>query len=254
MAGHSKYANIKHRKAAQDAKKTKIFTKLARQITIAAKMKGLDPETNPSLKLAISKAKYNNLPKDRIDKAIKSAAAIDSSDSAYEEIRYEGYGPCGVPLIIETLTNNKNRTAGEVRSILSRYNGNLGSSGSVTHLFRYVCIIEYKNRADDFEQIFEKSVEAGASDVEEKNGNCIIICPINLANQVKTELEKTLGEADNYTITWQPNILAELGEEEIESVKKAISALEDNDDVQDVYSNLANLELESDDVDDEEGE
>lgn len=244
MAGHSKYANIKHRKALQDSKRTKQFTKITRLVFVAAKQSGPDIETNPALRLAITKAKYYNIPKDRIEKAIKSAVSQSNSEN-YNEISYEGYGPNGVAIVVHALTDNKNRTASEIRSIFTKFGGNLGVDGSVSHLFDVVGSIKY-NKVD-FEKIFETSINENALDVikiekddDDENDEefCEILCDIKDFNSLRTKLTENFGDPIEASIVWRPKISIDLPTEKKESIIKMIDFLEDLDDVQDVYSNI----------------
>lgn len=245
MAGHSKYANIKHRKALQDSKRTKYFTKITRLVFAAAKQNGPDIETNPALRLAVIKAKYYNIPKDRIEKAI-TTATTSPNGANYSEIRYEGYGPKGVAIIVHALTDNKNRTASEVRSIFNKFNGNLGVDGSVIHMFEVVGSIKYANI--EFEKLLESAIEANAQDVvnintEEHTEERLyeVLCnPKNLFT-IRNELSKKFGDPVEYGIEWKPQIFTDVTENDTESIIKMIDALEDLDDVQSVDSNFRTI-------------
>lgn len=237
MAGHSKWANIKHRKGAQDAKRAKIFSKLGREITVAAKLGGGDPDMNPRLRLALSTARGQSMTRDAIERAVqKGVGGGDGED--YVEMRYEGYGPGGVAIIVETLTDNKNRTAGDVRSIFTKAGGNLGETGSVGFMFDQVAEIVYPADKDGADDMFEAAAEAGADDVESDENVHIITCATGDFATVRDALEAKYGEPENSGLVWKPNVSAETDEGKAESVMKLIDALEDNDDVQKVFSNL----------------
>jgi YebC/PmpR family DNA-binding regulatory protein len=237
MAGHSKWANIQHRKGAQDKKRAKIFTKLGREIIVAARLGGGDPDMNPRLRLAIQKAKGANMPNDRIKAAIDKGTG-DAGGEDYEEIRYEGYGPGGVAVIVEALSDNRNRTAGEVRSCFSKNNGNMGETGCVGFMFDRVGEIFYPPETGSSEMIFEAAVEAGAENVEsDDQGHQIITRADDLAS-VRDHLEETFGEAQRTGLIWQPNILSDVTSEQVVELMKLVDALEDNDDVQSVTTNV----------------
>lgn len=237
MAGHSKWANIKHRKGAQDAKRAKIFSKLGREITVAAKLGGGDPDMNPRLRLALSTARGQSMTKEAIDRAVlKGDGSSDGED--YTEMRYEAYGPGGVAIIVETLTDNKNRTAGDVRSIFTKFGGNLGETGSVGFMFDQVGEIVYPVEKDGADEMFEAAAEAGADDVESDENVHIITCAVGDFATVRDALEAKYGEPENSGLVWKANVSAETNEDKAASVLKLIDALEDNDDVQKVFSNL----------------
>ncbi|CAK8163195.1 putative transcriptional regulatory protein CAXCGENOME1_v1_310037 [Candidatus Xenohaliotis californiensis] len=248
MAGHSKYANIKHRKAAQDNKRTKHFTKITRLVFVAAKHGGSNVENNPALRLAITKAKHYNLPKDRIDKAIKNATSTSVSEN-YEEMHYEGYGANGVAIIVHALTDNKNRTASEVRSIFSKFNGNLGIDGSVSHIFNIVGMLKYSNV--DNEKIFNVATEANALDVvsnqeininNEEENITKVLCIAKELNSTRMQLTKEFNDPVESSIVWMPQTFVELPLDKADIIIKMINALEDIDDVQSVDSNLKIVE------------
>ena len=238
MAGHSKFKNIMHRKGAQDKKRSAMFSKLSREITVAAKMGMPDPDMNPRLRLAVNAAKAQSMPKDNIQRAIDKAAQAGGED--YEEIRYEGYGPGGVALIVEALTDNRNRTATNVRTAFSKNGGNLGSEGSVSHGFERKGLIEYPVSAGDEEKVLEAAIEAGADDVEsdmgEDGGHTIWTAADDL-HAVATALEATLGEAENVKLAWKPNITVDMDEGAAGTLLKLVDALDDDDDVQTVWGN-----------------
>jgi YebC/PmpR family DNA-binding regulatory protein len=242
MAGHSAFKNIMHKKGRKDALRAKMFTKLAREITVAAKAGSPDPAMNPRLRLAIQAARAENMPKDNIERAIKKALGGDNE--AYEQVRYEGYAPGGVAIIVETLTDNRNRTGGVVRSVFSKYGGNLGATGSVSHMFSHVGEITYKPSAGAADVILEAAIEAGADDCTSDENGHLIICPFDTLGTVAGALEAKLGEAESVKAVWKPNLTTPVGEEAAQSILKLIAALEDDDDVQSVF---ANFEI-SDDV------
>ena len=236
MAGHSKWANIQHRKGRQDAARSKLFSKLAKEITVAAKMGDPDPEKNPRLRLAVKEAKSNSVPKDVIDRAIKKSQGGDAE--TYEEIRYEGYGPGGVAVIVEAMTDNRNRTASTVRSTFGKHGGNLGETGSVAFMFdRKGCII-YAPDAGDADTVLMAAIDAGAEDVESTDENHIIWCADTDLNDVSAALETDLGESDSVKLVWRPTTTTELNLEEAQKLIKLIDMLEDDDDIQTVTANF----------------
>ncbi|MAY46601.1 putative transcriptional regulatory protein [Marinibacterium anthonyi] len=236
MAGHSKWANIQHRKGRQDAARSKLFSKLSKEITVAAKMGDPDPEKNPRLRLAVKEAKSNSVPKDVIDRAIKKATGGDSED--YEEIRYEGYGPNGVAIIVEAMTDNRNRTASNVRSTFSKNGGNLGETGSVGFMFDRKGEITYPASAGDAEAIFEAAIEAGAEDVESSEDGHVIWCADTDLAEVAAALEESLGESESTKLVWKPQTTTEMDLDNMQRLMKLIDALEDDDDVQRVTTNF----------------
>ncbi len=236
MAGHSKWANIQHRKGRQDKLRAKLFSKLSKEITIAAKMGDPDPDKNPRLRLAVKEAKGQSMPKDNIERAIKKSIAGEGDD--YEEIRYEGYGPNGIAVIVETLTDNRNRTASTVRSTFSKNGGNLGETGSVGFMFDRVGEIVYAADAGDNDSIMEAAIEAGAEDVESSEDGHIIICADTDLNEVSTALEGTLGESQSTKLIWKPTTTTELDLDGMQSLMRLVDALEDDDDVQRVTTNF----------------
>ncbi|MCB9989063.1 MAG: YebC/PmpR family DNA-binding transcriptional regulator [Rhodospirillales bacterium] len=237
MAGHSKWANIQHRKGKQDKIRAKIFSKLAREITVAAKMGGGDPDMNPRLRLAVATARGQSMPKNNIENAIQKGVGGGEGDD-YVEIRYEGYGPGGVAVIVEALTDNKNRTAGDVRSIFSKSGGNLGESGSVGFMFDRVGQIIYPSDKADGDTMFEAAVEAGANDCESGDEIHEITCDPDDFAAVREALVAKFDEPERSGLVWQPNVMAEVNEEQASSVLKLIDALEDHDDVQSVTTNF----------------
>lgn len=237
MAGHSKWANIKHRKGAQDAKRAKVFSKLGREMTVAAKLGGEDPDMNPRLRLAVLTARSQSMPKDPIERAIQKGVGGNDGDN-YDEIRYEGYGAGGVAVIVEALTDNKNRTASEVRSAFTKCNGNLGETGCVSFMFDRIAEVVFpagKSSADD---MFEAALEAGASNVESDDEYHEIHCSVEDFSSVRDALEKKFGEPERQGLIWQPNVTTEVKEDHAASVMRLIDVLEDNDDVQKVTVNF----------------
>jgi YebC/PmpR family DNA-binding regulatory protein len=240
MAGHSKWANIQHRKGRQDAARSKLFSKLAKEITVAAKMGDPDPEKNPRLRLAVKEARSSSVPKDVIDRAIKKSLGGDAEN--YEEIRYEGYGPSGVALIVEAMTDNKNRTASNVRSTFSKNGGNLAETGAVSFMFERKGQVLYPVAAGDADAVFEAAIEAGAEDCEsdmaEEGGGHVIWCDASDLNDVSAALEDALGEAESTKLVWKPNTTTEVDADAGRTLMKLIEALEDDDDVQNVTANF----------------
>ncbi|HBF29438.1 YebC/PmpR family DNA-binding transcriptional regulator [Rhizobium sp.] len=236
MAGHSQFKNIMHRKGKQDAVRSKMFSKLAREITVAAKTGMPDVNMNARLRLAVQNAKAQSMPKDNIERAIKKASAADGEN--YEEIRYEGYGPGGVAVIVEALTDNRNRTASSVRSTFSKAGGALGETGSVSFSFDKVGEITYKLAVGDADKVMEAAIEAGAEDVTTDEDGHTIICGFEDMNEVSKALEGVLGEAESVKAVWRPQNTVPVDEEKAQSLMKLIDTLEDDDDVQNVYSNF----------------
>ncbi len=237
MAGHSKFKNIQHRKGAQDAKRAKIFTKIGREIIVATKLSGPDPATNPRLRAAIIAGRAENMPNDRIKRAIDSATGANASDN-YENVRYEGYGPGGVAFIVETLTDNRTRTVGEVRSYFTKLGGVLGETNSVSFMFDHVGEIIYPADKVTADQMFESGVEAGADNVESDDETHVITCSINDLIGVRDALVAKYGEPQKSGFVWRPNVNASVDEETAKTNLKLIDMLEDYDDVQTVYTNF----------------
>jgi YebC/PmpR family DNA-binding regulatory protein len=235
MAGHSKFANIKHRKGAQDKKRSNLFSKFSREITVAAKMGMPDPDFNPRLRLAINAAKAQSMPKDNIQRAIDKA--IGGDDENFEEIRYEGYGPAGVAIIVEALTDNRNRTATNVRTAFSKNGGNLAASGAVSHSFDRVGFISYPLSAGSEDDVLMAALEAGAQDIETNDESHDIFTSMEDLHEVSGQLEKVLGEAADVKLVWKPQISVELNEKDAGVLMKLVDALEDDDDVQNVWGN-----------------
>lgn len=237
MAGHSKWSNIKHKKGRADAQRSKIFSKLAREITVAARLGGEDPDMNPRLRLAIDTAKSEDMPKANIENAIqKGVGGLEGED--YEEMRYEGYGPGGVAFIVDTLTDNKNRTAGDVRACFTKYGGNLGETGSVGFMFERLGQIIYPAGKADPETVFEAAVEAGAMNVESDADMHDITCAADDFADVREAIVKKFGDPEKSGLIWHPNTTTEIDEGNAASVLKLIEALEDIDDVQHVTTNF----------------
>ena len=236
MAGHSQFKNIMYRKGAQDKKRSKLFSKLSREITIAAKVGGSSPDSNPRLRLAIQNARGQSMPKDNIERAIKKSEGGDAD--TYEEIRYEGYGSGGVAVIVEALTDNRNRTASAVRATFSKHGGNLGETGSVSFMFDRVGEIVYQADAGDADTVFEAALEAGAEDVQSGEDGHTISCGFEDLGDVSSALEKALGEPESVRPVWKPQTEVQIDEDKAASLMKLIAALDDDDDVQNVYANF----------------
>jgi YebC/PmpR family DNA-binding regulatory protein len=235
MAGHSKFKNIMHRKGAQDKKRAAAFAKLSREITVAAKMGLPDPAMNARLRAAVLSARAGGMPKDNIERAIKKAEGNDGEN--YEEVRYEGFGPGGVSLIIETLTDNRNRTATNVRTAVSKNGGNLGTVGSVSHGFERLGLISYPAGVGDADKVFEAALEAGADDVQSSEDGHEIWTSVDALHEVAKALEAVLGEAEGTKLAWKPTTMVMVGEGDAAQLLKLIDALEDDDDVQTVWGN-----------------
>ncbi|MDA8767211.1 YebC/PmpR family DNA-binding transcriptional regulator, partial [Planktomarina temperata] len=236
MAGHSKWANIQHRKGRQDAARSKLFSKLAKEITVAAKMGDPDPDKNPRLRLAVKEAKSQSVPKDVIDRAIKKSQGGDAE--SYDEIRYEGYGPGGVAVIVEAMTDNRNRTASTVRSTFTKCGGNLGETGSVSFMFDRKGQVLYPLEVGDEDTVMMAALEAGAEDVESTEDGHAIFCADTDLNEVSNALEAQLGESESAKLIWKPQTTTELDLEGMEKLMKLIDTLEDDDDVQRVTANF----------------
>jgi YebC/PmpR family DNA-binding regulatory protein len=236
MAGHSQFKNIMHRKGKQDAVRSKLFAKLAREITVSAKTGLPDPDMNARLRLAIQNARAENMPKDNIERAIKKAAGGDAE--TYEQVRYEGYAPGGVAVIVEALTDNRNRTGGAVRAVFTKYNGNLGATGSVSHMFNRIGEIRFKADAASADAMLEAAIEAGADDVESGEDGHLVIAAFEALGQVAGALEGQFGPPEQVKAIWKPSLSTQVDEERAQTILKLISALEDDDDVQAVFSNF----------------
>jgi YebC/PmpR family DNA-binding regulatory protein len=235
MAGHSKFKNIMHRKGAQDKKRSAMFSKLSREITVAAKMGAPDPDMNPRLRLAVNAAKAQSMPKDNIQRAIDKASKGDAEN--YEEVRYEGYGPGGTALIVEALTDNRNRTATNVRTAFSKNGGNLGASGAVSHGFDRMGLITYPASAGEPDAIFEAALEAGAEDVSSNEDEHEIWTAMDSLHEVAKALEAALGAADTAKLAWRPQTTVDVDETVAASLLKLVDTLDDDDDVQTVWGN-----------------
>jgi YebC/PmpR family DNA-binding regulatory protein len=236
MAGHSQFKNIMHRKGRQDAVRSKLFSKLSKEITVAAKVGGPDPDANARLRLAMQNARSQSMPRDNIERAIKKSEAGDADN--FDEVRYEGYGPGGVAMIVEALTDNRNRTAASVRSNFTKFGGNMGESGSVSFMFDRVGEIVYKPEAGDADALFEAAIEAGAEDVQSDDDSHIIICAFDDLGEVSKVLEGILGEADSVKPTWKPQTMTPLDEDKAGTMLKLLAAMDDDEDVQNVHSNF----------------
>ncbi len=235
MAGHSKFKNIMHRKGAQDKKRSAMFSKLSREITVAAKMGTPDVDMNPRLRLAVNSAKAQSMPKDNIQRAIDKASANEGDD--YEEIRYEGYGPGGSAIIVEALTDNRNRTATNVRTAFSKHGGNLGATGSVAHGFERLGLIVYPASAGSEDKMLEAAMEAGAEDIQSGADEHEIWTAADDLHEVAGTLEKLLGEAETVKLAWKPNITVDMDEAGAGTLFKLLDVLDDDDDVQTVWGN-----------------
>ena len=236
MAGHSQFKNIMHRKGRQDAVRSKLFGKLAREITVAAKLGMPDPAFNPRLRAAVLAARAENMPKDNIERAIKKSQGADTEN--YDEIRYEGYGPGGVAVIVEALTDNRNRTAGEVRAIFSKNGGNLAETGAVSFMFSHVGVVEYDTKVASADAMLDAAIEAGAEDVtSNQDGHQIITTPDSLNDVTKT-LEAKFGEPRKSSMLWKPQNTVALDDDAGEKIIKLIESLDESDDVQNVYANF----------------
>ena len=236
MAGHSQFKNIMHRKRRQDKVRAKLFSKLGREITVAAKMGMPDPDFNPRLRAAIIAARAENMPKDNIERAIKKSQGGDSE--TYDEVRYEGYGPGGVALIVEALTDNRNRTAGDVRATFTKNGGNLAETGAVSFMFDRVGVVEFDSGAASADAMLEAAIDAGAEDViSSENGHEIYTAQDALA-EVSKALEAKFGEPRKSALTWKPQNALSVDDEQGEKLLRLMELLEDNDDVQNVYANF----------------
>jgi len=235
MAGHSKWANIQHRKGKQDKLRAKQFSKLAKEITVAAKMGDPDPAKNPRLRLAVKEAKSVSMPKDVIERAIKKSSGPGED---YFEVRYEGYGPNGIAIVVETMTDNRNRTASNVRSYFAKNGGNLGETGSVSFMFDRLGKISYKLAAGDADTMMMAALEAGASDVESDDEGHWIYCADTDLNEVSAALEARLGESETAKLIWKPQSLTVLDLELATKLMKLVDTLEEDDDVQTVTGNF----------------
>ena len=236
MAGHSQFKNIMHRKGKQDKVRSKVFGKLAREITVSAKLGQPDPAFNPRLRAAILAARAENMPKDNIERAVKKASGSDSEN--FDDIRYEGYGPGGVAVIVEALTDNHNRTAGEVRSTFTKNGGNLATTGAVSFMFDHVGVVEYDAKAASADAMLEAAIEAGAEDVNSTEDGHQIFTTNETLREVAKALEAKFGEARKAALLWKPQNTVALDDEAGEKMLRLIEELDDSDDVQNVYANF----------------
>ena len=237
MAGHSKFKNIMHRKGAQDKKRAGLFAKLSKEITVAAKMGGEDPDSNSRLRLSIATARSNSMPKDNIERAIKKG--IGGGEGAnYDEIRYEGYGPGGIAVLVDVLTDNKNRAASDIRSLFSKNGGNLGEQGSVSFMFDRIGEIEFEIDVTDADNMFEAALEAGAQDVETSEDTHAITCDPDDLHNVVIALEEKFGTPKIAKLAWKAKTLTPIGEDKAEQVMRFMDAMDDNDDVQHISANF----------------
>jgi len=237
MAGHSKFKNIMHRKGAQDKKRAKVFSRLGREISVSVKESGPDPEKNIRLRSAISAAKSLNMPKDNIDRAIKKGEGNDP-DSNYEEVRYEGYGPDGIAIIVDAMTNNKNRTAAEIRSIFSKHGGNLGETGSVSFNFKRLGSILLDKKLANEEELFEFAINNGSQDFEVNEEDYMIYCDQNELHSLNEKICSKFGNTKSTELTWMSENNIKVQKDSAETLFKLLNTLEDNEDVQNVSSNF----------------
>jgi YebC/PmpR family DNA-binding regulatory protein len=235
MAGHSKFKNIMHRKGAQDKKRAKIFGRLIKELTVAARG-STDPDSNPRLRTALAAARAANMPKDNIERVLKRAEGGEGEN--YDEIRYEGYGPGGTALIVETMTDNRNRTASEVRAAFNKYGGSLGETGSVSFMFDRVGQVIYPADAADSDTMFEAALEAGADNVESDDSGHEVTCAPDDFNAVREALEAVFGVPEESGLVWKPQNLIPVDEAQAATLLKLLDVLDDNDDVQTVSSNF----------------
>ena len=235
MAGHSKWANIQHRKGRQDAVRSKLFSKISKEITVAAKMGDPDVDKNPRLRLAVKEARSNSVPKDVIERAIKKSQGSENAN--YEDIRYEGYAPGGVAIIVEALTDNRNRTASNVRSLFVKYGGNLGESGSVSFMFDRLGVVVFQVSVGDEEKMMELAIEVNALDVETENDTFSFFCNDKSLSVMTDDLEQKLGECELAKLIWKPKNYLSISSDQQNSLIKLIDSLENDDDVQNVYIN-----------------
>ena len=235
MAGHSKWANIQHRKGRQDAVRSKLFSKISKEITVAAKMGDPDVDKNPRLRLAVKEARSNSVPKDVIERAIKKSQGSENAN--YEDIRYEGYAPGGVAIIVEALTDNRNRTASNVRSLFVKYGGNLGESGSVSFMFDRLGVVVFQISVGDEEKMMELAIEVDALDVEKEDDTYSFFCYDKSLSVMTDDLEQKLGECELAKLIWKPKNYLSISSDQQNTLIKLIDSLENDDDVQNVYIN-----------------
>ncbi|AWN48250.1 MULTISPECIES: YebC/PmpR family DNA-binding transcriptional regulator [Methylobacterium] len=237
MAGHSQFKNIMHRKGRVDAVRSKVFSKLAREITVAAKLGTPDPSMNPRLRAAILAARAENMPKDNIERAIKKAAGGDAEN--YEEVRYEGYGPGGAALIVEAQTDNRNRTASDVRSAFTKSGGSLAETGAVSFMFDHVGLVAFDAKVADADTMLEAAIEAGADDVKSDEGGHEVICEQGAMGEVSKTLEARFGEPRRTALIWRAQNTVDVDDETAEKLIRLVETIEDQDDVQNVFVNFA---------------
>ncbi|AQS87398.1 hypothetical protein AA101099_3012 [Neoasaia chiangmaiensis NBRC 101099] len=237
MAGHSQFKNIMHRKGAQDAKRAKQFAKVIREITVSVRSGPPDPASNPRLRAAISAAREVNMPKDTVDRAIKKASGAAGGDD-YVEVRYEGYGPAGVAIIVEALTDNRNRTASDVRAAFSKHGGSMGETNSVSFMFQRLGVVSYPADVASEDDMLEAAIEAGADNVVSDEERHEVTCPMEAFFAVRDALEARFGEPQSARIEWRPETTTPLDEEKARAVLKLIDVLDESDDVQNVYANF----------------
>jgi YebC/PmpR family DNA-binding regulatory protein len=237
MAGHSQFKNIMYRKGAQDKKRAKVFTKIIRELTTAARTGLADPNANPRLRAALLAARQANMPKDTVERAVRRGAGEDGEE-AYAEVRYEGYGPGGVAVIVEALTDNRNRTASDVRAAFTKAGGALGETNSVSFLFERVGEIVYPADAASADDMFEAAIEAGADNLDSDAEQHVATCALDDLNAVRDALEKRFGQAQSAKLVWRPKTASPIGEETAQSLFKLLETLEDSDDVQNAYANF----------------
>ncbi|MGV8947927.1 MAG: YebC/PmpR family DNA-binding transcriptional regulator [Candidatus Paracaedibacter sp.] len=236
MAGHSQFKNIMYRKGAQDAKRAKMFAKITREIIVSVRGGLPDPNSNPRLRAALSSARAANMPKDNIDRAIKKALGGEDT-TYYEEVRYEGFGPGGTAIIVEGLTDNRNRTVSDVRSAFTKYGGGLGETGSVSFMFERIGLIRYPVSVGGYDDVFEAVVEAGAENLEQEEEGYEVTSTVDSFGAVRDYLSQKYGDPLEAKVIWRPTTMASCDEGAAQSLLKLIDVLEDNDDVQNVYSN-----------------
>jgi YebC/PmpR family DNA-binding regulatory protein len=237
MAGHSQFKNIMHRKGAQDIRRARQFAKLIREITVSAKQGLPDPAANPRLRAACAAARQSNMPRDTIERAIKKAAGVGGSED-YVEVRYEGYGPAGIAIIVEALTDNRNRTASDVRTAFSKHGGTLGESNSVSFMFDRIGLIRYPAATATADAMLEAAIEAGANDAQSTADGHEIICAVEEFFAVRDALEQQFGEPETAKLDWRPTMTTTLDEDAARAVLKLIDAIDESDDVQNVYANF----------------
>jgi YebC/PmpR family DNA-binding regulatory protein len=236
MAGHSQFKNIMHKKGRADAQRSKLFGKLAREITVAAKLGLPDPDMNPRLRAAVLAARAENMPKDNIERAIKKAQGGDAE--SYDEIRYEGYGPGGAAVIVEAMTDNRNRTTSDIRSVFTKSGGNLAETGAVAFMFDRVGVVEFDAKVANADAMFEAAIEAGADDVVSSENGHEVYCEQNALSEVTKALEARFGEPRKSALVWRPQNTVDVDDEAAEKLIRLVESLEDHDDVQNVFVNF----------------